>query len=250
MEPLVDVVTAYPVHRVLEAVEHLIRRHAIERWSKRRARAFFEAFCTALAAGGIAQEDLERTLETLLSSEVNSETMFDAYRSVCLTKSRVVGPRVIALLTAQLVAAHTTANDNQELIFAAAEVLSDAEFDAFVEFVGEHATDKREHKSAELQWADMRIEVRHESHTLRWPHQEMSLGPLDLANEVGTWASKLKQIGLVSDEVRELQRAYEEDTEAHVDIPGVDRRLTWWLTLSSVALELAELAAKAAPRKA
>src|SRR5690606_32183994 len=71
------------------------------------------------------------------------------------------------------------------------------------------------------------------------------IGPMDLARDIGNWAPKLKQLGLISDDVRERQWRYEEDSERHVDMPGIAREITWWLTLNSSSLVLAKLVQRA-----
>ena len=226
-----------------------MRVHVIERWSRHRARQFFDAFCHSLLDVGISDSEIASKLDELLADSSKSEIVFDAYRSVCFTKAKNLGPRVIALLTAELVAIGVKAEVSEESIFAAAEELSDVDLRDFSEFALDHAAcAKKGSKKRATQLKDGSIEIQQGSHTTdsNWMSgEEVSYAPLDLAKDVGTWASKLKRLGLISDDVRERQWRYEEDSERHIDMAGTARETTWWLTLSPQSISLAKLISRA-----
>lgn len=207
--------------KLVGLAESAIRMHVIERWSRYRAKQFFTAFCEAMLDLGVSEQELSQKLNELLADEERSEVVFDAYRSVCLTKSKTIGPRVIALLTAELVITNSIADRGEELIFAAAEELSDPELEHFSEFAlsyrnkAEGATSSditlNSDGSITVQWA-------RETFDSNWmTEDDCAIGPLDLARDVGSWAAKLNRLGLMSDDLSERQWRYKEDSERHID---------------------------------
>ncbi|HAO80199.1 MAG TPA: hypothetical protein DCQ92_14770, partial [Verrucomicrobia subdivision 3 bacterium] len=99
----------------------------IERWTRFRAEKFFEAFVEVLSEemkDGIESPDVDKALETLLKDEVKSEVLYDAYRRVCFSTSKTIGPKVIGLLTGYLVFEGRMASEGEERAFQAAESLS------------------------------------------------------------------------------------------------------------------------------
>jgi hypothetical protein len=100
----------------------------VERWTRYRAENFFEGFVEALASEmqtGIESQNADAVLERILEDETKSEVLFDAYRSVCFSKSKSLGPKIVGLLTGYLVAQGRMANSTEDGIFRAAESLSD-----------------------------------------------------------------------------------------------------------------------------
>jgi hypothetical protein len=236
MEPISSLVAGYAVGKLTEIAESMVRTHVIERWGRFRAKQFFDAFCGAIASEGTTELELQQLLDDLLSDDRRSQVLFDVYRSVCFTKSRSLGPRIIALLTAELVTRESVADDEEAAIFSAAEELSDAEFAEFSAFALDHAnrtnTDdtSTHHGSLSINMGEELIDSAHRYET------DISLGPLNLATtDIGSWALKLKRHGLISDDVRERQWDYQEDGEQHIDEPGTMRQVTWWLYLHRLA---------------
>ncbi len=249
MDPISSLAVGYATGKLTEIVESTIRTNVIERWSRHRARQFFQAFCEAVTDDNMSEADLEQTLDDLLRDDRRSEILFDAYRSVCLAKSKTLGPRVIALLTAELVTANSFADDEESAIFEAAEELSDTELTEFSDFAIQYRSDaKAENNDSCSVTRDnsLCIKMGEETFDSNWHREtDVSLAPLDLANDIGTWAPKLKRHGLLSDDVAERQRWYREDSERHVDQDGTTREITWWLYLSASSLRLAQLIQKA-----
>ena len=187
--------------KLTELAESLVRKRVIERWSRYRAEQFFEAFCQTLLDLGVSDAQLAGKLDELLEDDQCSQVVFDAYRAVCLTRSRNVGPRVIALLTAELVIARAKATADDDAIFSVAEELSDDELHETGEFV------LKAHELAQRQndgdysldgLGTIKCRVAHQVIDAV-PHSrgELSLGPLDLAASVGVWAAKLQRYGLL-----------------------------------------------------
>lgn len=247
MEPISTVLAGYAADKMVAIGEAVIKSQVIERWGRHRARKFFEVFCAELIDLSQSDKEIQNILEELLSDDVRSEVLFDAYRSVCLTKSRSTGPRVIALLTAELVIAGQLASEEEEAIFSAAEELGDAEFEQLIDYISEvEAKLVRASKDVIQENGGFRIMVEQQTTTSSWPSRDgISLAPLDLASYLGTWALKLKGLGLVRDDIKERKWNYSEDTERHIDEPGTAREISWWLTLEPSAMKLASFAKRA-----
>lgn len=251
IDPISSIAAGYAADKLVDLAESAVRVHVIERWSRSRAKQFFTAFCEAMLDLGVSEQELSQKLNELLADETRSEIVFDAYRSVCLTKAKLIGPRVIALLTAELVITDSIACRGEELIFAAAEELSDIELEKFSDFAlshrvkAENGTDPDITLSPEgaitVQWAQEILDSNWMS------NGDRHLGPLDLARDIGSWAAKLNRLGLMSDDLTERWWRYEEDSEFHIDQPGTARQVTWWLTLDKEALKLAALIRRAQP---
>lgn len=148
---------------------------------------------------------------------------------------------------------NAVAGANEESIFSAAEELSDGEFDEFLNFTDHHIDEARKgtSKSSVLDPSDsFHVQMGDETIDSNWrPKRSVSVGPLDLANDVGIWAGKLKRLGLLSDDVRAREWHFEVDSERHIDEPGVAREITWWVHMHSAAIELSELLRRAKAHK-
>jgi len=252
MEPISTTIASYATDKLIAIGEIIIKKQVIERWGRYRAEKFFETFCEQVIDLSKTDEEIQTTLEELLSDDVRSEILFDAYRSVCLTKSKSTGPRIIALLTAELVAVGRQANEDDEAIFSAAEELTDFDFEQLVNYVSdvERKVDRASDDATKVNGA-FRILVGQHTSTSSWPSKgEISLAPLDLASHLGTWALKLKGLGLLCDEIKERQWRYQEDSERHIDEPGTAREISWWLTLERAAVKLAALSKRARKKDA
>ncbi len=106
----------------------------VERWSTYRRDQFLDALLEGLQieqASGTKNETVDHALDCLLESDENSETLFEAYRKVCFARSKNYGPRIIGLLTAELLNNSMNSDEEEESIFAAAERLSDLQLMEF-----------------------------------------------------------------------------------------------------------------------
>src|SRR6202043_1948719 len=137
MDPVSSFLVGHVASKVLDKFGSSFRAQVIERCSRSRAQAFFNQFCDEVSrqCDGAAPQELEDTLTRIVEDEACSEILFDAYRRVALSRSRALGPRIIALLTAELVAERRGAGDLEDTIFTAAENLTDEELLAFAMFV-------------------------------------------------------------------------------------------------------------------
>lgn len=252
LDPISTAVASYVGDKLINAVESTVRTHVIERWTRYRAHQFFVKFAESLLDVASTDGDIAATLDQILSDETKSEVVFDAYRSVCLSKSKDIGPRIIALLTAELVITERVADADDDLIFLAAEELSDPEFGAYVSYASDviartSSTSNYHNQPKYLRDGCLEVRLFGKTTDLNWHQKDpASFGPINLMDQFGVWAHKLERLGLVHEDVREREWNYQEDSERHIDQSGVAREISWWLTLSPAALKLAEYARRAA----
>jgi hypothetical protein len=137
--------TALTVSKVSGSVAKTIGKHfgkaVIERWSRHRAERFFEAFAEEAereTESTCRPSEADAMLTQILNDEGKSEVMFDAYRRVCLARSKRIGPRIIGLLTAELVLQGKMADATEEALFEVAETFSDRDFMEFRKVYSEY----------------------------------------------------------------------------------------------------------------
>jgi hypothetical protein len=139
-----DLVMSAEITLVARSAAALAKRFGkavIERWTRYRAEQFFEAFIEALSfetCAAAENQEVDERLTAILDDETSREVLFDAYRRVCLSRSKRLGPRIVGLLTGRLVLEGRMADDTEERVFAAAESLSDTELIEFMKSYHEH----------------------------------------------------------------------------------------------------------------
>ena len=237
------ILAGYLTGKATELVESTFRENVIERWSRYRARQFFEEFCSAVTEPDSTDDDIHAKLEELFSDEHRSEVMFDAYRSVCLTKSKILGPRIIAILTAEIVARDSIATADEEAMFAAAELMSDAELIEMANEIESYRLKAERGDDDECKYhgacAQPNIAVSAGSDTFN-SDTPCPVGPLDLTESFGRWAENLKRAGLLADSVETLNCEYAEDG-------GKYREVTWSIYILLAATRLATIVQRLRP---
>lgn len=202
----------------------------IERWTRHRAAKFYEGFVKAFseeAREGRDPQTVDQLLQEILADEKRTEVLFDAYRSVTFARSKTIGPRIIGLLTAAIVIEDRSATEDEELIFAAAEELSDADLQAFVESYGTYsaqAANPTVKDGPNIKGGMVIIPWSKETRDSAWSHSreaEIDTTPIELAEALGFWASRLERLGFVSSKVTHREQEYKEDSERHIDQDGV-----------------------------
>ncbi|MFH1265638.1 MAG: hypothetical protein ABIK89_07905 [Planctomycetota bacterium] len=247
MDPATSLLAGHAAGKLIDHVAGQFRVHVIERWTKKRAQLFFEQFCQEVAAG--TSERFEDYLSKIFENETCSEVLYDAYRSVCLTKSKTLGPRIIAVQTAELLLQNRQAEYVEQTIFEVAEQMTDEEIAECVEFIEQqrrHA-DNPEHKSVNYTKSGESIEIEwgKEQCDSNWHREtDLSLAPLDLVRDLGNWAAKAKATGMLSDDVKERKWEYPEDCERFDPEPGSVREVSWWLYLHPPCLQFVKIVNK------
>jgi hypothetical protein len=184
--------------------------------------------------------ELEEDLTKLVEDEVCAEVLFDAYRRVSLSKSKSLGPRIIGLLTAQLVVEARVASDVEDAIFDVAETLTDEELIAFAAFVREERANSA--TGGDNAADGLRIRWYLEQVDSNSPSDDyVSTGPLDLEDCLGRWAVKMKAYGIIKDDVHEREREYSPDAESHSLDSGTVREIAWWIYVPAEYFKLVEL---------
>lgn len=224
----------------------------VQRWTRHRAEVFFQAFCQEVSVGLLShnKENVDVLLDMILESDARSEVMFDSYRRVCLSRSKDLGPRIIGLLTAKLVVAERQASHVEEMIFMAAEQLNDEELLRFASFYeGKKTLAESNEKNGNASFdergnLDIKWRVEQIKSNLN-RGGNISLAPLNLANSLGSWASKLKPLGFVADDVKERQWQYGGQVDEAVSV----REVSWWVSMPSMSAELVDFIRRCSPEK-
>ncbi|MGA2253347.1 MAG: hypothetical protein ABSG53_01690 [Thermoguttaceae bacterium] len=182
---LVEFVGGYLADKALGRFCSLFKTNVIDRWSKRRAEEFDQTFCAQVGENH-ATEDLNDALDQIINDEAKSEALFDAYRRVALSASPTIGPRIIALITAKLVADGRWASSTEERLLAAAELLSDAEFVEAKDWFDRYVRKLDRPKGTFF----------YDSGTAE------DVASVDLWDGWGAWAAKLGQLGFITHSIR------------------------------------------------
>ena len=158
--------------------------------------------------------------------------LFDAYRRICFATSKRLGPRIIGLLTARLVKNGRMADEEEEMVFRAAELLGDSDLLTFFKTYSDYCTEASAATSKKtlFEGGDLVVLWNEEHRDSAWPgsrESEIDVGPLDLNAELGHWAVQLASCGLLSSRVTHREETYNEDSERHIDQDGV---LTFYRT--------------------
>lgn len=219
-------------------------RFFIERWSAYRRDKFFESLLENLQveqASGNRSADVDEALDNLLSSDQGSELLYDAYRRVCFSKTKNYGPRIIGLLTAELLNSALDSNEEEEMIFEAAEKLGDLEFIEFkrhyerlLKTIEEDAALKR----CVMRSGDEIIEIASEEGNEVGRHRdsEAHIFPPDLRASHGSWAARLESFGFIARAVTQQTRQVREDSEQHIDYDQ-----TWVFTIVTLTYKPATM---------
>jgi hypothetical protein len=224
-----DPVTAVVVKAGASWLSSKFKALVIDRWARRRAEAFFESFIEELAANDDAGQplsDIEPMLAEMLGDELKSEVLFDAYRRVSFSASPSLGPRIIAVLTARLIAGNRVAEPDEERMMLTAEVLNDQDFNSLCTYLSQRPPDK----NYEVMLSGIK-----DSPEWRF---EIRIGQVNLGEEVGNWCLKLQTIGLVVQDVMTKSADYEVNSEMHIDIPSTVTSYVRKLRFQPEVLEL------------
>jgi hypothetical protein len=224
LELIVDKISS----EATEKLSRLFRTNVIERWSRQRANNFFDQLCIEIMAEreGIRSDNLLPLLEKMLNDEFSSDLLFEAYRSVSLSRSRDIGPRLIGIITANLALENRSPNHWEESILLAAESLNDSElqgFSSFIETTRKKLADEKNSKVTAIS-GRVKIEWANESFNEEWAEERISIAPLNFYDSHGSWAVKMSAMDIIRSDLTE-------HTEFMRGIDGreVYRHVTWWI---------------------
>lgn len=193
MEPISVIATGYATDKLIQLAERMVHTHVIERWTRKRAIEFYRYFCISLFAEEPDEGKCQDLLNQLLEDDTKSEILFEAYRLVCLAKSKTIGPRIIAVVVAAIIQRNGMANGDEEILLAAAETLSDDELLSFSVAVKEFGEPNEKEEFEEI------LEARQYYSS----DQKIKISQGALVEKYGNWAEKMKALGLISETVME-----------------------------------------------
>lgn len=189
-----------------QVVKELIgyfKKEVIGRWSEYRADRFFSAFLNEVrkeADDRFQSADLSDMLRMIAASEKQTTVLFDAYRRVALSASKDIGPMIIGMLTATIALEDRDATSDEELVFEGAETLNDRDFDNL------HGWLESAPALADTDEEGGAISVLVKIGPEQPPGVSLlRLGsgvddePPDIANDLGVFALKLKNLGLLAE---------------------------------------------------
>lgn len=241
-------VLSYAATKVVDILGARFKDGIIGRWSHHRSEQFFRAFASEIEreqSGEVESDKLTKMLEQVVEDEHASEAMFDAYRRVALSASKTVGPRIIGLLAARIALQKRTADENEERIFIATEAMTDDDLYNLYRYLV-RGNVRAKQVAEGFGGEDLVIEVEAERYDSNFPNPE-SFSPVDLYSSLGLWAIKLRNAGLLTEEVKQVQEQYFEDSDRHVDMDGITTVRTWYIRLASPVADLIQLIERAAP---
>lgn len=103
----------------------------------KRQRHYFEQFLKSYPQeiqSGEETNTLDVLFQKIEASDEMKEMLFEVYRKVCLSVSKKLGPKTMAILSSKLCHEDRVANEVEELIFEACENLNDIELRSIVKF--------------------------------------------------------------------------------------------------------------------
>jgi hypothetical protein len=247
--PLTTIAISKTVEFLTSTVTDKFRGLVIDRWTRYRAEQFFQSFVKVLASeleSGGQTDEVDKRLTKILTDDTRSEVLFDAYRRVCFSTSKTIGPRIIGLLTGELVHEGRMANSVEENIFAAAEMLSDGEFVEFMKGYQEHRK-----KAEGITDSKAKQRMLGESVIVRWLEEssdgsfasgnELDIGSFPWEEALGRWAVKLKQANLLEDRIQ--QQFQNQATAYGSDLPFSTKVVTT-ITFNPGCLRLYDLVSR------
>ncbi|TDN61435.1 hypothetical protein [Paraburkholderia sp. BL10I2N1] len=233
MEPITTAIVAVAAGEIVKdevktTIVDFFKEKAIGRWSEHRAKKFFDAFVDEVRKERdvlTTSADLNDMLKSLARSDEQTSALFDAYRRVALSASKDMGPMIIGLLTARLVLEDRDASEIEEMVFEGAEVLKDKDFSDLQNWM-HYAHQDQNYSLALAGQAGLGVErisiammakgevtpvylTRPETsravassygqHLLQTDKDE---SPLNIFRDVGPFALKLRNAGLLEEEAR------------------------------------------------
>lgn len=198
-----EVLAAYLAGKLVDRVVDGFAERVIQRWSRYRAGRFIESLVEGIAAGKLSEEEAGKKIDAALEHEAKSAVLFESYRRVCLSASRDLGPRFIGLLTARLLVADRAADDVEERLFMAAEILSDTDFGEFINFLRQASNTGA---GPFHRYRNSAVRAIVHSETERPDTSSFHADPLNLIESHGTWALKISSVGILTQHIEQRRR--------------------------------------------
>ncbi|WP_167313441.1 hypothetical protein [Ralstonia insidiosa] len=195
------------------------KEKVIGKWSEYRADAFLSAFIEELRKEQDVRHqsaNLNDMLQMISRSDKQTTALFDAYRRVALSSSKKIGPMIVGMLTAHIVLGDRDATLDEELIFQAAETLNDRDFSDLESWMTYVYDDEESPQENDVRGSFYAMSVIVKSGpelpagiSLETTALGLDDAPMDIAKDVGIFALKLKNIGLLTEIVRRRENPRE-----------------------------------------
>lgn len=201
---------------------------AIAKASKYRSQRFIEALINAvrLELDHDVSEDELNELLAKLANKTNSEAVFDSCRRACLSRSKEIGPRVIALLTAVLLSEERGPNDEEKMILDVAERLNDGELEEVVATIRQWEQELLD-QSPKMQQRYGELHMKVDQVDLDDRHQGVVETGSRLIAVLGALGERLRSCGLVDEYMEQSRIHWRADSERYIDEDGSATRTIW-----------------------
>lgn len=244
-------VAGYAGQRALDFAVDKLATAIIRPCAERRAHAYFRQLAEAVVDADAGEVDAERiaaALDAVTKDEPARETVFEFYRQSVLSRSKEVGPRLLALIAARLIKERRTPSDGERQIAEIAEACTDDDFSAFTNYYQSLSTgsDPKQAERVKKTPGGFLVRLDRETSDSNWP-SPMRSGPLNLGSALGPWAAKFERIGAIEQHIETSSKEYKEDSERHIDMDGVLTITEWSLFLGETCDELSRLLPLASP---
>lgn len=238
-------VAGYAGQRALDFAVDKLAAAIIRPCAERRAHAYFRQLADAMAgldAGEVDAERVERILNAITKDEPSQETVFEFYRQSILSRSKEVGPRLLALIAARLIKERRTPTDNEHRMAEIAETCTDEDFSAFSDYYESltMGSDPKQSERVKKTPAGFLVQLDQETSDSNQPSARRS-GSLNLASDLGSWAAKFERAGAIEQDIEIRTEEYKEDSERYIDMDGVLTITEWSVFLGETCAELSRL---------
>jgi hypothetical protein len=207
-------VGGYLAKRLVDEAVDRFANSIVRPLADRRARAYFESLLAAVGPSSSAgPATVNSILDRVVADSDSSERVFDFYRRAVLSRSRDLGPRLLAVLTARILRENRQATTLESEVADVAEICTDqelAEFQLYYTLLEREATPN---PGAKKLRRDNTYSVFLESDSTNelMSRTKLDSSPRNLSRDVGVWALKFERLGLVEQDVRMSSETYRDE---------------------------------------
>lgn len=240
-------VAGYGGQRTLDLVVDSFASAIIRPCAERRAHAYFRKLAEEVAGTDVTDDQPEliaAALDAVTKKETARETVFEFYRHSVLSRSREIGPRLLALIAARLINADRKPTVAEQEVAEIAEACTDedfSEFAAYYQSLRKGSTPKHSERVRVVP-AGYLVLLNYNGSDSSDSSSTVGAGPLNLSTELGRWAAKMEHVGAVQQLIETAAERHgiifdeRGDTEA-----GTRYRTEWSVFFGETCQELARL---------
>lgn len=240
-------VAGYAGQRAIDFLVDKLAAAVVQPCAERRAHAYFRQLAQCMAGAESEEacpEKLATALDAVTRNSPASETVFEFYRRSVLSRTKEVGPRLMAMVAARVLAACRKPTDAEEEIAELAEICTDEDFSEFATYYKslEEGTSHKNSERVSTVPGGYSVVVYTDGSDTSDSHSAVAAGPLNLSSDLGRWAGKMERVGVIEQHIETTGEwhghiAHEMgDTE-----PGVRYHTEWSVFFGETCRELARL---------